>query len=256
MLSLTLHFRRAAITVCGATLIAACDTDRAVSPVSASKAGDLPTTVAAGVLPTPSPYLATETVDQNGALVGGAVLLVKDSTNTPIMLVADNGPLDVIKQAGALSFKLPSAGTFTVCEGNAPTGYGYAPNQPPCRQLTVKYGTTTHFTGFLLYPAPSVVFAVEDWSSKLIGPSTFTVAAQRSLVKITVTDNAQNDLLASKLGVFLVKLPKAGVYTVCETVAPVGFYKADPPCVTVDASSGGSVYAQTFFNPEAQIFYP
>jgi hypothetical protein len=59
MLSLTLHFRRAAITVCGATLIAACDTDRAVSPVSASKAGVLPTTLAAGVLPTPSPYLAT-----------------------------------------------------------------------------------------------------------------------------------------------------------------------------------------------------
>ena len=254
MLSLTPHFRRAAITVCGAILIAACDSDRAVSPAT-SKPVQVPTTTAAAVLPTPLPYIATETVDQNGALVGGAVLLVKDSTNTPIMLVADNGPLDVIKQAGALSFKVPRAGTFTVCEGNAPTGYGYAPGQPPCHQLTVKYGTTTHFTGFLLYPAPSVVFAVEDWSPKLIGPSTFTVSGQRSLVNITVTDNAQNDLV-SKLGVFLVKLPKAGVYTVCETVAPVGYYKADPPCVTVDASSGGSVYAQTFFNSEAQVLKP
>lgn len=254
MLSTSTH--RAAITLCGLTLIAACDTDRAVSPTSASKPAQVPTTVAGAVLPTPSPYLTTETVDQNGALVGGAVLVVRDSANTPIALIADNGPFDYDKQAGTFFFKLPRAGTFSVCEGNAPSGYGYAPGQPPCHTLTVKYGTTTHFTGFLLYPAPSVVFATEDWFAKLIGPSTFTITTPRSLVNITVTDNALHDLLPNKLGVMLVKLPAAATYTLCETVAPVGYYKANPSCVTVDATSGGAVAAQTFFHSEAQVLKP
>jgi len=71
-----------------------------------------------------------------------------------------------------------------------------------------------------------------------------------------VTDNGQNDLLPNKLGVMLVKLPAAGTYTLCETVAPVGFYKTDPSCVTVDATSGGSVYAKTFFHSEVQVLKP
>lgn len=201
------------------------------------------------------PYIQAGYVDRIGKYVGGGIMVVKDSIGTPIILVADNGPLDVSKVDGFFSVLLPSAGKFSICAATPPAGYAVSPRVNPCLDVTAENGNSYHIESITLYPAPSAVWDVRDPFAAPIGPSSFTISIPRQFVAINVVDNGLNDLDA-RVGFFLVKLPKAAVYTLCQTQAPANRYLANPRCRTVDVTSGGSVDAGSFVNYEKQVYSP
>jgi len=201
------------------------------------------------------PYVQAGYVDRLGKYVGGGIMIVKDSVGTPITLVADNGPLDVSKVSGFFAVMLPSAGKFVICAATPPAGYALPPGAAQCLGVIAKNGSI-HFAGnFTLNPTPSAVWGVQDPFGALIGPSSFTVSIPREFISIPVVDNGINDL-DPKVGFFLVKLPKAAVYTLCQTQAPPDRYLANPPCRTLDVTSGGSVHGGWFVNNEKQVYHP
>ena len=108
---------------------------------------------------------------------------------------------------------------------------------------------------FTLNPKPSAVWGVQDPFGALVGPSSFTVSVPREFISIPVVDNGINDL-DPRVGVFLVKLPKAPVYTLCQTQAPLNRYLANSPCRTLDVTSGGSAHGGWFVDNEKQVYNP
>lgn len=195
------------------------------------------------------PKVQTGFVDVKGANVGGGTVSVRDSVGTLLMTVTDNGSLDKDPTNGRLTIVLPAAGKFGVCEIAFPAGFGPAPGSPMCHTVTAKWGMAYMTSSFLLYPAPSASWTVRDWLGNLLGPSTFTLTF--GFITNTVVDNGANDLDPT-LGRILLKLPKAAVYTLCETQPPAGYWK-DPNCKTVDATSGFAVSAGIFTNQQAQV---
>jgi hypothetical protein len=50
-------------------------------------------------------------------------------------------------------------------------------------------------------------------------------------------------------------VPSPGTYTVCETVAVVNHYMANPSCHTVDVVLGLPKWADYFINGQKQVIY-
>ena len=235
-----------AIALAAMTVLAACDSDRAVSPNPSAK---VPTSAEAAWTPTPATYIGSGYIDMNHNPVGGGVMLLRDSAGTPLSLVADGGPGDYDNRLGEISFKVPKPGTFQVCFASAPTGFALPYNTVPCIGSTVKAGWDLHIDEFTLVPAPSVVIRVLDDANGLsIGPSTFTISSPRMPNPIVVVDNGMNDLYPANIGSMLVKVPAAGTYNICQTVAPFNYYLAKQACRTVDVTSGGNVLGGYFWN--------
>ena len=241
--------RRTSITMLGLALIAACDSDRAVSPVATAKA---PSAVSAAVqLPkTGNMLIKAYTLDAQAPLVPGAAYKLI-GPNLVTATIVDNGAGDNDSVPGVVSLLNIPIGNYYVCEITAPTGY--APADSPCAWWSV-FSAATTTTGYFHRPLVSASWDVKDGFGSLIGPSTFTIGFQRGLSKITVVDNGQNDLDPT-LGKMTVKLANAAIYTLCETVPPPNRYNANPACRTVDVTSGGAIQAGTFVNYEKQVIY-
>lgn len=197
------------------------------------------------------PWVSGSYTSHLGALVGGGSLTVKDSTGTPILVVADNSTLDLMKWDGTLQIILPSAGKFSVCGLNPPAGYALSPELTPCRTVDAKYNMGHTVDAFVLNPATSAMWSVKDPFGALVGPSSFSVSIPGVLL-FYVVDNSTNDL-DPKVGRLLAKFPSAGTYTLCQTQAPQGRWLAQPPCRTVNIPAGASVNAGSFTNYEAQV---
>jgi hypothetical protein len=200
------------------------------------------------------PYVHIGFVDRLGAHVLGGVMIVKDSTNTPVKLVAMDGLGDVFPGDDHITVMLPGAGKFSVCFGSAPARYAMSPVHAPCLTTTAKGNTVTFLGNLTLYPAISVAFGVRDAFGNPVGPSTVTLFNPRSKTTITVTDNVGGDLDPAA-GKFLVKLPFPTSYTMCQTQAPVGRL-IDKTCKTVDLSAGNSVWGGWFTDNEQQVYNP
>ena len=69
---------------------------------------------------------------------------------------------------------------------------------------------------------------------------------------IVVTDNDANDLDLAH-GKFLVKVPKAIGYNLCEITPPTNYFMSNPACRTVDVTSGQSVWGGLFTHQEKQV---
>ena len=87
----------------------------------------------------------------------------------------------------------------------------------------------------------------------LLAGASFNVSIPREFISIDVVDNGLNDL-DPRPGITWAKLPKAGVYTLCETKPPAGHWNANPACrtlnVAADVPANGGQY---FYNYEAQV---
>jgi len=197
------------------------------------------------------PSVAAGYLDHLGALIGGGALTVKDSTGTPVMLIADNGALDVSKKDGVFAFFLPSAGKFSVCGLTTPPGYALSPEITPCHPVNAKYNIGNNVPAFRVNPAPSAMWSVKDAFGVLVGPSSFSVSIP-GVFLFNVVDNNTNDLDPT-LGRVLAKFPAPGPYTLCQTQAPPNRWVAQPPCRTVNILAGASVNAGVFTNYEAQV---
>lgn len=187
--------------------------------------------------------------DAAGANVGGGSVAIKDSVGKVLKTVTDNMIDDLDPTVGRISTRIGHEGKFSFCVASAPSGYAVAPGKPDCHTIQAKWGMTYNTGSFLVYPAPSAFWTVQDVWGSYIGLATFKIS--NGFITNTVVDNGAGDLDPIK-GRMLVKLPKAGVFTVCESQAPAGYWP-DPNCHTVDATSGLPISAGFFTNMYAQV---
>lgn len=246
--------RRVSIALFGAALLAACDSDRVAAPKPAASASSkAPPGANSGVhLPNKGNMIIKAwAFDWNKPGLAFATYKIVGPGFVQATVV-DNGPGDNDVFPGVVSLWDIPIGNYYICETAAPAGYAL-PDQP-CWWTQVWSGSTS-YGGNSHLPLVSATWDLRDGFGALIGPSTFTLTTSRSLLKITVVDNGQNDLDPA-LGKMTAKLPKAAVYELCETVPPADRYNANPACRTVDVSAGQAAKAGTFVNYEKQVYKP
>jgi hypothetical protein len=242
--------RRASIALLAAATLAACDSDRAVSP--SPSATRVPTSGSSSLVPGGRGDLFTGSV--NGDMSYINVLGSSFNIITPLgdtMKVVDNGKFDSDATVGRVLVKQVLAGKYTLCPATAPTGYDFP--YTICVSTTVLSGSGAN-VAFLAYVTPSLWFEVRSTALYPITGGTYTVANKLSRFgKITVSDNGANDLDPT-VGRVAVKLGSIGSYSVCEVTPPAGFWPATTPCLNA-TNSGGTKWAGQFTNQEKQVIY-
>jgi hypothetical protein len=191
--------------------------------------------------------------------IGGGVFTLKDSVNNTIAIINDNSTSDADPAPGKFDVKLFTQGSYTLCETAPPPGYVFPTNQIVfCFPVQIKNGQTTQLPNFLVYPIASAYWQVTDGVIlpnsfyNLIGPSTFKVTSAAGAGSFDVVDNGVNDMDPG-LGKIAVKVPVVGLYSICETVPPIGHWNAKPACKRITVVNGVPAWAEFFINPEAQV---
>jgi len=244
--------RRVSLALTVAAALAACDSDRAVSPTSTSP--KLPTAASAASVPGGRGTLMLTSVhgDMTQINVGGASYNVILTTGDTIK-VTDNGYGDSDASLGRVSLVNAPAGTYTACPLTAPTGYDLP--YTFCVTTTVKAGSGANL-GFLAYPLVSLWWETIRPVGDHVGGGIYSVVGQRGLVPpFTVADNGQNDLDPMP-GRINAKIPVAGTYQVCELMPPPNSFPATQTCQTVNNSGGRAKWVGYFVNQEKQVFKP
>ena len=191
-------------------------------------------------------------MDEVSNYIGGTVFQV-DSNNVTIGQFADNDwPSDMAPADGQFALLLKYEATYKVCLKQTPPGYVQICGQDPCVQANEKMNTQEKFPTFRVVPTYSANWTVTDGIS-LIGPSTFTVS--KKVGGFVVVDNGANDR-DPVLGKLAVALPAAGDYMVCETIAPVNHWNAQPPCKRITVAAGMPWSPGPFVNPEKAVYVP
>ena len=241
--------RRASVALFAAAALAACDSDRAVSPTPVS--AKLPATGSSALLPggRGDLFLSSVNGDMTTIKVLGSSYNVIEPTGDTINVV-DNGQFDSDPGFGSIKLSKFLAGKYTSCPLTAPTGYDLP--YKLCVTTTVVSGSGAGI-GFLAYKAPSLWWEVRSTALDPIGPGVYAVSSKRSLVKLIVTDNGANDLDPT-LGRVAVKVGGPGNFTVCEMTPPPNFFPALTPCMNA-TNSGGTNWVGQFMNQEKQVVY-
>jgi hypothetical protein len=241
--------RHASVVLFAAATLAACDSDRAVSPISNS--AKLPSAGSSALYPGGRGDLVLGSV--NGDMTSIKVLGSSYDVIEPIgdtIKVVDNGQFDSDPAAGTIKLKQFLAGKYTACPLTAPNGYALP--QTLCITTTVAAGSGAGI-GFLAYLAPSLFWDVRSTALDVIGPGTYTVSTKRNLVKFQVTDNGANDLDPT-LGRVAVKISGTGTFSVCESSPPAGYFPALTQCMSA-TTLGGTKWVGQFMNQEKQVVY-
>jgi len=242
--------RRASIALLAVATLAACDSDRAVSPTPTPIAA--PTSGSSSIVPGGRGDLYTGSV--NGDMTYINVIGSSWNIITPLgdtMHVVDNGKFDSDATLGSVKVAKVLAGKYTLCPATAPTGYDFP--YTLCITTTVVSGSGANI-GFLAYQSPSLWFEVRSTALDPILGGTYNVASARSgKAKLAVSDNGANDLDPT-VGRVAVKLGGIGSFSVCEATPPVNFWPAITQCVNA-TNSGGTKWAGVFTNQEKQVIY-
>jgi len=96
-------------------------------------------------------------VDANNNYVplAGAKFTVQYQRSPNKTSIDDNGPNDYDPRPGRVAMKLGAAGTYTVCEVQAPANH-WLP-KPPCQSVNVKYAAPA-FVGWFITPESQVIY--------------------------------------------------------------------------------------------------
>ena len=241
--------RHVSVALFAAATLAACDSDRAVSPISTS--AKLPTTGSSALYPGGRGDLVLGSV--NGDMTSIKVLGSSYNVIEPIgdtINVVDNGKFDSDPTAGTIKLSKFLAGKYTACPLTAPNGYALP--QTLCITTTVASGSGAGI-GFLAYLAPSLFWDVRSTQLDVIKGGTYSVSTKRGLVKLTVEDNGANDLDPT-VGRVAVKIPGPGTFSVCETTPPTNYFPALTQCAGA-TNVGGTTWVPQFMNQEKQVIY-
>jgi hypothetical protein len=241
--------RHASVALFAVVTLAACDSDRAVSPTSTS--AKLPSAGNSSLVPGGRGDLVLGSV--NGDMTSIKVLGSSYDVIDPLgdtTKVVDNGQFDSDPVAGTIKLSQWIAGKYTACPLTAPTGYALP--QTLCITTTVVSGSGAGI-GYLAYLAPSLFWDVRSTALDVIGPGTYTVSTKRNLVKFQVTDNGANDLDPT-LGRVAVKISGTGTFPVCESSPPPGYFPALTQCMSA-TTLGGTKWVGQFMNQEKQVVY-
>jgi hypothetical protein len=241
---------RASLTLVALSTLAACDSDRAVSPSPIS--AKVPTSTNSALVPGGRGDFFTGSV--NGDMTSINVAGSSYDLITPLgdtMHVADNGQFDSDATLGKVKVSNVLAGKYTVCPMIAPNNYAFP--QTLCITTTIVAGSGANI-GFLAYQAPSLYWNVRstgDWA--MLG-GTYTVATLRIKSSFNVADNGPNDLDPTA-GRVAVKVGGIGSYSVCESTPPAGFWPAITKCMNATSVGGGTKWVGQFTNQEKQVVY-
>jgi len=186
------------------------------------------------------PRILAGYIDWAGNLLGGGVVSIKDSLGATINIVTDDLGPDQNKTPGKFDIVLPGPGKYSVCEHTAPPGYGFPPSQVVfCIPLNMIYDLVMSVPSFSVVPPASVIWAAIDGffgpnnsQPDYVGPSTFKVTSADGSFTMDVVDDGQNDLKKQFPGLFYVKLPAPGTYTICQVTPVAGHWLANPACQT------------------------
>jgi hypothetical protein len=96
-------------------------------------------------------------LDANNEYVplAGATFTVAYQRGLSKTTVTDNGPGDYDPRPGRVAMKLVSAGSYTVCESQAPANH-WLP-KPPCQTINVAYASPA-FAGWFITPQSQVIY--------------------------------------------------------------------------------------------------
>lgn len=200
------------------------------------------------------PLVEVSYKDLKGVLVGGGGFTVKDSLGNALKYVGDDGIHDYNKVPGKFYFRMPVAGTLSVCGTHTPGGYSLPFGYAQCFTKTYTNATISYLTAFPLVPAPSIGWGSKDFGPTMLLGGTFQISNPVAGVSILVSDNDANDLDPAP-GRFLVKVPKSIWYNLCEITPPNNYWPSNPACRQVDVTSGQSVWANFFTHQEKQVIY-
>ena len=242
--------RRASLSLVALVALAACDSDRAVSPNTA--AAKSPTSTSSALLPGARGDFFTSSINGDMSpinVAGSSYDLITPTGDT--LHVADNGQFDADPTLGKVKVPKVLAGVYTVCPMIAPNNYAFP--QTLCITTTVAAGSGANI-GFLAYKAPSLFWNVRSTGDWLMLGGTYTVSTQRIKSSFDVSDNGPNDLDPSE-GRVAVKVGGIGGYTVCEKTPPTGFWPAITKCMNATSVGGGTKWVGTFVNQEKAVVY-
>ena len=187
------------------------------------------------------PRILSGYIDWAGNLLGGGVVSIKDSLGATINIVTDDLGPDQNKTPGKFDIVLPGPGKYSVCEHTPPPGYGFPPSQVVfCIPVNMIYDLVMNVPAFSVVPPASVIWAAIDGffgpnntQPDYVGPSTFKVTSADGSFTMDVVDEGQNDLKKQFLGLFYVKLPAPGTYTICQVTPVANHWLANPACQAV-----------------------
>ena len=245
--------RRASAAVLCTMLVAACDTDRPVSPSTTSTVAELPTGASA-YLRGGVGNLVITSVDILKNLIGPTMFKVT-GPNLFVLTVTDNDPSDADKTVGKIWLKNLAVGSYTICEVASPLGYALPDWK--CHQSPVDNGSTTGVEPFVHNKMPYVDAGYIDILGNRIGGGAMTVKDSTGTPIMTIVDNSIDDLKKTN-GYFQFYLPRAGKFFICGVTPPPGF--AVPPglnpCLTVNAQWGAGHHVESLtMYPAASAFW-
>jgi len=191
--------------------------------------------------------------DNTLSYVGGATFGLYDTDGAFVGQFADNSAMDLDPTWGKFELKFAVEGTWLLCHGTPPAGYIFYPAAAMCYPIEAKHGEYAQMADIWVYPYYSAAWEVTsgavtpDGYFVNIGPSTFTVGAATGAFNATIVDNGANDY-DPRLGKLAIKLPAAGGYTICQTVAPANHKLASPACKRVDVKHGTPAWGAWFIS--------
>lgn len=93
--------------------------------------------------------------NNNYVPLAGATFTVQYQRSLSKTTIVDNGPNDYDSRPGRIAMKLGAAGTYTVCEVQAPATHSLP--TPPCQSIYVSYATPA-FVGWFITPETQIIY--------------------------------------------------------------------------------------------------
>ena len=247
--------RRASAAVLCTVLVAACDTDRPVSPTTSSTVAEVPATASAAFVPRVSGALVIRTVDINLTTIGPAKFKMI-GPNLVVSYFADNDANDAEPKFGTIWLKNVPVGNYSVCEIEAPPRYALP--DWACHPTTVTAGATTGVEKFVhQHWLPWVSGTYITHLGAVVGGGSLTVKDSTGAPILVVADESALDY--SKLQKAIqIMLPKEGKFSVCGLNPPAGYALSPelPPCKSVDAKYDKGYYVDAFvLNPATSALW-
>jgi hypothetical protein len=156
--------------------------------------------------------------------------------------IADNSAIDLDPTPGKIEVKTTLA-NFELCPAGDPPGYvwfiGYS-----CVTTSTAGGQTTTLPTFYANPEASMNWSILVDNYTGFGTEYLITAAEGAWA-LKLADGGPEDMFGLPGAIYL-KVPKAGWYTVCQTVAPIGAQLADPSCHRIEVKFGQQNYVDPF----------
>jgi hypothetical protein len=222
--------RRASISLLGAALLAACDTDRAVSPIATATPAQVPTSASPIVKPVDVGSLAIKVFNTQNVNIGLAQFqIVGPQFNAT---VTDNAGLDTDAGYGIVRLINLKVGSYSICEIVAPVSHALA--NPACQSATVFVNGTTG-VDFINPHLPWLRAGFINVLGAHVGGGTVTIKDSVGASIAVVADQSPLDGSDDDERIAFL-LPSAGKFSICGTTAPVGFALAPNQAVCLTAT--------------------